>query len=208
MSTPSGQQVGRRRRRARRLDDRPPEPDTTAFHCVICHSASVPKPDGVEFYLLPCSHYQCNRCLGFAFNMAVRMRPFQPARCCSKTPSIDPEILRAGVDAAEIDKHMDTYLAQLDEHNCRDKLYCHVQTCSAFIPVEKRSHRVGTCPKCAARTCKKCRAKSHWGVCSAEQLEALRGDEQLLALAGRKNWKQCPDCSVMVERAGGCPHMM
>lgn len=174
--------------------------------CVICNS-SASSEDGVRFTKLPCGHHHCARCLGFAFNMAVRGRPFRPARCCPKTPSIDPGVLRAGVDATEVEQHMDAYLAHLDEHDCRDKLFCHAPTCSAFIPVAARSPRVGTCPKCGRKTCKRCRARSHWGACRAEALKALKGDEQLLDLAGRKNWKRCPDCGVMVERANGCPHM-
>jgi hypothetical protein len=102
---------------------------------------------------------------------------------------------------------METYIAKLDEYNCKDKLYCHVKSCSAYIPMVRRSHRIGTCPKCACKTCKKCKAQSHWGPCSAEKLKELEGDKQLLALAERRNWKQCPDCSTMVERMEGCPHM-
>lgn len=205
MSSSTGEQTGRRRR-GRRLDDRPAQPAADAISCAICQS-EVSEKDGTWFSKLPCDHYHCRRCLGFAFNMAVRSRPFQPAACCAKTPSIDPAILRTGVDAAEVEQHMDTYLAHLDEYECRDKLYCHVRTCSAFIPVAKRSHRVGTCPKCAYKTCKKCKARSHWGACAAETLQELKGDQQLLTLADRKNWRQCPDCSTMVERADGCPHM-
>jgi hypothetical protein len=103
--------------------------------------------------------------------------------------------------------HMETYLAKIEEFECTDKLYCHVKTCSAFIPVDNRAQRVGTCPKCALKTCKRCKARSHFGRCSAETLNDLNGDKQLLELAESKQWKQCPSCSTMVERIQGCPHM-
>jgi len=205
MSSVSVHPPGGRHRRGRRLNDRPALPEPEPIFCIICDAQ--PDQGNSKLYKLSCNHYHCARCLNFNFNMCVRGRPFAPARCCPKTPIIDPELLREAVDAPDIEKHMDAYLAHLDEHSCKVKLYCHAKTCSAFIPADKRSNRVGTCPKCGLRTCKKCKAKSHWGPCSAERLKDLKGDEQLLALAGKKNWRQCPDCSMMVERLAGCSHM-
>lgn len=177
--------------------------------CIIC--GSEPKQGGEDsgnYWQLDCNHYHCGECLAVNFNMAIKSKPFSPARCCSLHPIIDTEVFRDGIDPAELKKHLDTYIARIDEYNCKDKLYCHVETCSAFIPMAQRTHRVGTCPKCARRTCKKCRAKSHWSACSAEQLKALEGDKQLLALAKNKNWKQCPNCQTFVEKVDGCPHML
>lgn len=181
----------------------PPE-----MHCVVCQCPCAPGPDGDQLYkLLPCNHHHCTRCLRFNFTMTLRAKPFSPARCCGLTPSIDPESLIAAMDPGEVSKHMETYLAKLDEYNCKDKLYCYIKNCSTHIPMARRSQRVGTCPKCSWKTCKKCKAKSHWGACSAEKLKDLERDKQLLALAEERNWKQCPDCSTMVERMEGCPHM-
>ncbi|OIW28831.1 hypothetical protein CONLIGDRAFT_393268 [Coniochaeta ligniaria NRRL 30616] len=202
MSSSSSRRQGGRGR-AQRMLLQPPE-----VHCIICQCPCIPGSDSGKLYkLLGCNHQHCGRCLTFNFNMAIRAKPFAPARCCSLTPSIDPETLKAGVEPAEVKKHMETYIAKLDEHNCKDKLFCHVKTCSAHIPMSRRSHRVGTCPNCACKTCKKCKSKSHWGACSAEKLKDLEGDKQLLALAQSRNWKQCPDCSAVVERMDGCPHM-
>lgn len=177
------------------------------IHCIICHCSGSSRPDSAKLYKLPCNHHHCGHCLGFNFNMAIRSRPFLPAKCCGVTPVIDVETLKAGVDLAEVNKHMDTYIAKLEEFNCTDKLYCHVKTCSTHIPMDRRSHRVGTCPRCGFKTCKKCKASSHFGVCSPARLKDLEGDKQLLALAEKRNWKQCPNCSAMVERVEGCPHM-
>jgi hypothetical protein len=190
------------------VEDRPLEPLKNAVFCIGCYTTPKPSdPNAPQLFKLDCGHHHCSRCLTLNFAARVKSKPFRPARCCPAAHPIDPEILKAGADSIVVEDFMDRYLALFDEYTCKDKLYCHVKACSTFIPTDQRTQRTGSCPKCHLRTCKRCKARSHFSACAAGALEQAKGDTQLLALASQQNWKQCPKCSIVVERVAGCWHM-
>ncbi|KAI0830996.1 hypothetical protein F5Y06DRAFT_301745 [Hypoxylon sp. FL0890] len=173
----------------------------TTRQCVICLE---------EFPLdavntLGCGHAHCAKCLKANAHLALRTVPFVPAKCCLVIPN--PTLERAGVFTVD---EMKQYKHLTEEAtNTHSKLYCHDKSCGAFIPTETMKRRVGECPNCGKNTCRTCRQKSHWGPCNQETLQEARlADELVYSLAESKGWKRCPNCLNIVQKAGGCNHVV
>ncbi|GAW20178.1 hypothetical protein ANO14919_096750 [Xylariales sp. No.14919] len=107
------------------------------------------------------------------------------------------------------DQELAQYEIKIQElTNPSGNLYCHSADCGAFIPTTNRKRRVGECVMCSKKTCKACKAKSHFGPCDKAKLEASkRAEDQVYLLAEQKGWKRCPNCLALVQKEGGCNHM-
>ncbi|XP_028412748.1 ATP-dependent RNA helicase DEAH12, chloroplastic-like [Dendronephthya gigantea] len=70
---------------------------------------------------------------------------------------------------------------------------------------------VFTCPECNTQTCKKCGDSGHEKFDTCEAFKASKGisrsDQQLKEWAKGANTRECPKCSVMIEKNSGCEHM-
>ncbi|TRX98865.1 hypothetical protein FHL15_000207 [Xylaria flabelliformis] len=155
-----------------------------------------------ELRVLFCNHWHCRSCLRGNVRVALSSRPFAPAKCCSVIPA---ELLRqfGGLTTNEIEQ----YKVKMEElTNPRSKLYC--WGCAAYIPNAQRTKRVGDCSVCGKRTCKACRAKSHFGACDKTKTQADGAVEDgVYLLAELKGWKRCPNCLNLIQKNGGCNHM-
>lgn len=80
--------------------------------------------------------------------------------------------------------------------------YCSSPTCSKFLPPSAIHGPLGICPRCKTRTCIPCGKNEHSGVCKQDK-EGKKFED----LAKKKGWKQCPNCSQILERTFGCLHM-
>ncbi|KAI0553482.1 hypothetical protein F4679DRAFT_599648 [Xylaria curta] len=90
--------------------------------------------------------------------------------------------------------------------NPRIKLYC--WGCAAYIPNSRRTKRIGDCSACGKRTCKTCRAKSHFGACDKTKIQADgEAENNVYLLAESNGWKRCPNCLNLIQKSGGCNHM-
>ena len=145
---------------------------------------------------LQCLDYWCDACLERRYRLALKDETMYPPRCCL-----------SAVLLKDVKKHLPKALvrelqARQLELNTKDKTYCHKPTCSEFIAPHSIHNNEAICQKCNARTCKKCRAKWHFGPCSAGDAAAF------MQVASSNDWKRCPTCRRMVEKADGCNHMM
>jgi hypothetical protein len=169
--------------------------------CIICGVA----PGPTRLIQLECSHNHCRPCLARNFEVSLNTNPFRPARCCS---TIKTNIIRSATlpDPSAFQR----YREQLTEYETAEKLYCHVKTCQAFIPMLLRVGLAGRCRRCHAKTCRNCSRKSHLGACRNGQPRAARvidPETRLMELARLQGWKRCPMCKAMVMKNGGCNHI-
>ncbi|KAI1183974.1 hypothetical protein F5B17DRAFT_443013 [Nemania serpens] len=169
--------------------------------CVIC-GEEYPRQ---ELYDILCGHWHCKECLkSNALTALNSSHPFTPAKCCFV---IAKELLHEL--GALTGEELKRYTAKMEElTNPRGSLYCWGEDCGTFIPSSSRTRRVGECVQCGRKTCKSCRAKSHFGACDAAKMKAAKETEESIhQLAEVKGWKRCPNCSNFVQKNGGCNHM-
>ncbi|MBE3043994.1 hypothetical protein IMZ48_15775 [Candidatus Bathyarchaeota archaeon] len=163
-------------------------PENNNRGCVACREAVEPS----RLVLIPCSHEYCHGCLAEVFKVATTS--LFPPRCCNQRIPIDaykshlPPDLVAKVKAKEA------------EHRTPNRTYCHA--CSALIPPATSKGNTATCPACRAWTCVSCKGKTHLDACPED-----RGSQEVLRIASKQGWMQCPRCSSMVEQTYGCEHM-
>ncbi|TYG64369.1 hypothetical protein ES288_D06G102500v1 [Gossypium darwinii] len=62
------------------------------------------------------------------------------------------------------------------------------------------------CPLCKRVFCVQCKVAWHSGAdcIKFQKLKNLGSDAMLVDLAKRKKWRQCPNCSIYVEKSAGC----
>ncbi|KAI0866383.1 hypothetical protein F4860DRAFT_508777 [Xylaria cubensis] len=162
--------------------------------CAICDE----KYPIIELHVLSCNHWHCRSCLRGNVRVALLSNPFVPAKCCTVIPA---GLLRqfSGLTTNEIEQ----YKVKMEElTNPRGKLYC--WGCAAYIPNAQRTKRVGDCSVCGKRTCKVCRAKSHFGACDKTKTQADgEAEDGVYLLAELKGWKRCPNCLNLIQKSGG-----
>ncbi|KAG6232500.1 hypothetical protein E4U26_004979 [Claviceps purpurea] len=131
--------------------------------CVACTS-DVALLDAVR---CACSHYYCRGCMVELFSATINDESLFPPRCCRVPISLD--LIRSFLSA----KLLGTYLAKKLEYETIDKTYCHVSTCSTFVPPVFLRDGVATCIKCQSKTCTMCKDRMHTqGDCPADTLTA------------------------------------
>ncbi|EME89461.1 uncharacterized protein MYCFIDRAFT_27742 [Pseudocercospora fijiensis CIRAD86] len=167
-------------------------PPVAYIQCVSCTS-DVPDSDA---YKAHCEHDYCDGCLDQVFNQALIDERFYPPRCCQQ--DIPYEDVRDFLS----ERTAQNFAAKKPELDDPKRIYCHVQTCSAYIPQDARANDVGRCPTCPASTCLDCKGTAHDGDCPENEATKLVEE-----LAARESWRRCPSCRRMVELRTGCNHM-
>ncbi|KAI0490019.1 hypothetical protein F4859DRAFT_509596 [Xylaria cf. heliscus] len=155
---------------AESLSDGPP-PNALGT-CSICNGDYPTK----DLCALICGHIHCRDCLQMNFRTALESRPFLPARCCL-TLSIDQFHDYDPLTEKEVRE----YHNRMEElTTTQGKLYC--WGCAAYISIDRRTKRIGDCDLCGKRTCRTCRAKSHFGPCDKTKLQADKAAEDSVVL--------------------------
>lgn len=161
-------------------------------HCVACTS-DVAFFDTVR---CPCSHEYCRNCITELFSAAINDESLFPPRCCKKP-------IPLGLNQIFLPpKLLGTYKAKELEYGTPNRTYCHVPTCSTFVPPAFVRDDVATCVKCRSKTCAICKERSHAGDCPADTstLDVLR-------IAADNGWQRCHSCHSMVDLTMGCNHI-
>ncbi|SCO85803.1 uncharacterized protein FRV6_09930 [Fusarium oxysporum] len=153
---------------------------------------------------VPCEHDYCCPCLIRTFELSLTS-PWQfPPDCC------DEEIPLRVIEQHLPENVVQRYREKLVEHETRDRTYCSNRQCLKFIPPKNISDSGEPCYRdeeqctaCNEITCTNCKNKAHTGACE-QQVER----EQALALAESEGWKRCARCGHLIERNGGCTHLV
>ncbi|KAL7951526.1 hypothetical protein V8C42DRAFT_304332 [Trichoderma barbatum] len=161
--------------------------------CIVCND-EFPFVDTLR---CPCSHDYCRACLSNYISKAIDDESIFPPRCCGQPIPLDG-VNQIFVSAGILGK----YRAKELEYNSVKRMYCHVPSCSMFIPTQFIQDEVATCVKCRKKTCVICKGASHQGDCPKDTATA-----DLLRVAGDRGWKRCYRCRRVVELAHGCNHI-
>ncbi|KAK1992789.1 IBR finger domain-containing protein [Colletotrichum falcatum] len=161
--------------------------------CTICLDIFI----RADMARCPCRHQYCQTCLRTLFESSLRDESLFPPRCCGTSIPINdyrqflPSTLVTEFRAKEV------------ELSTSNRTYCHIQTCSRFIPKEFIKADVATCQRCGQRTCTMCRGAEHKDQdCVQDTLT-----QNLLEVAAASGWQRCFSCRTIVELDHGCNHM-
>ncbi|KAH9873267.1 hypothetical protein J1614_005665 [Plenodomus biglobosus] len=172
------------------------KPTDDVTMCVACMEA-VPVTATLTLACEPEAHTYCRACLEDLFSSSIVNTDLFPPRCC-KIP-IPIEICRA-ILPKDLVKDFDLKIEELAIPN---PTYCSNANCSKFIRPNKITADIATCVYCHQKTCVRCKATQHNGLCPEDPHVQL-----LLDAAKRGKWQQCTNCKNMVELDYGCFHML
>ncbi|EFX00932.1 ibr finger domain containing protein [Grosmannia clavigera kw1407] len=144
----------------------------------------------------PCSHEYCRSCLATLFTASMKDESLYPPRCCRQAIPLEPN--RPFLPTSLVGQ----FLAKKVELDDTKRTYCHMQTCSTYIPAQFIKNGIGSCPRCHTRTCVICKGASHQGDCPDDP-----SVQKVLQLAAKKGWQRCYSCRRLVELELGCFHM-
>jgi hypothetical protein len=114
------------------------EPPT---ECTVCTSSVTNLPNLV----LDCGHVWCLTCVIFVFTRAAETEACFPPRCCQ------PISLSAARHLLPLEVIL-AFTRARREYMTINRIYCHVESCSAFIPRSKIFLRRARCEDCGANT--------------------------------------------------------
>ncbi|KAF2717308.1 hypothetical protein K431DRAFT_233493 [Polychaeton citri CBS 116435] len=162
------------------------------YQCHTCFGQFPPD----EISTLPCNHLYCDGCLNSLFAATLKDETLYPPRCCRQPIPFDSvRLFLNGQLAAQ-------FANKKEELDDKDKIYCHVPTCSTYI---NASHRVcdrATCQACGERTCLVCKGSVHLGDCPKDEEV-----QSVLTLAREQGWQRCNACGRVVDLRIGCNHI-
>ncbi|KAK0650154.1 hypothetical protein DIS24_g7131 [Lasiodiplodia hormozganensis] len=143
-----------------------------------------------------CRHDYCRDCLDQLFRLSMTDESLFPPRCCRQPISLDDVRMFLSTETAR------EFQRKRPELETPNKTYCHVQSCSAWIPPQSIADEVGVCPRCRLRTCTICKGSMHVGDCPWDE-----ATQQLLQTADGSGWQRCYNCRRVVELNTGCNHI-
>ncbi|RMY85511.1 hypothetical protein D0861_06399 [Hortaea werneckii] len=102
---------------------------------VECTACCDTKPTE-ETIRAPCDHAFCDQCLKRQFEGALRDEALYPPGCCKRPIAFLDVKRRLPAGLAE------RFEAKMEELDSKNRIYCHVPTCSTFIGIGHRSESV------------------------------------------------------------------
>ncbi|KAK5824932.1 hypothetical protein PVK06_019721 [Gossypium arboreum] len=176
---------------------------TPTYVCEICVE---PKPLDISFNIKGCSHFYCIECT--VKYIKSKLDDNVSRIQCPVTDYegvLDPDFYREILPRDLFNR----WGKALCEYALlgSEKLYFPYKDCSALLvnDGEKRIKRF-PCPLCKRVFCVQCKVAWHSGAdcIKFQKLKNLGSDAMLVDLAKRKKWRQCPNCSIFVEKSAGC----
>ncbi|KAF8323990.1 hypothetical protein DL93DRAFT_2176131 [Clavulina sp. PMI_390] len=161
--------------------------------CTACNDNTTT----LKSIIAPCSHPYCNGCITELFTSAMTNETLMPPRCCRVEIPLTLVARLLGVLL------VGRFTAKVQEFGTKNRLYCPISTCSAFIGSASDQKGVNVaCPRCFTMVCAYCKTTVHpsWEECSDDKDEA---SQLVLALGEREGWRRCRTCKRLVELSLG-----
>lgn len=171
----------------------PHSPAPRDVECTACTDRIHPD----QALKAPCGHYYCQGCLENLYYSCMTDEQLFPPRCCHKDFSWD----LAKHHLSQRCRSM--FGVKRIEFETKDRVYCHIPTCSAFIPPAEYTGRYAYCEGCNEITCVECKGPGH--VSSRCPVDPTL--DALLQTAQENEWKRCYGCGRMVGHKYGCYKM-
>ncbi|KAJ0384953.1 hypothetical protein COL922a_007299 [Colletotrichum nupharicola] len=144
-----------------------------------------------------CNHKYCPGCIIDLFEASINDESLFPPRCCGNVFSAAEHEHVLGYELLE------RWRVKEVEYTTPNRTYCHVPTCSAFIPPSRIDGDVGYCPVDCHSTCTLCKGPAHpHHACEQDQ-----ATQEFLRIAAENNWQRCTHCQAIVELNQGCYHI-
>ncbi|KAK5123511.1 hypothetical protein LTR85_002549 [Meristemomyces frigidus] len=146
---------------------------------------------------MPCSHYYCRDCLENLYTSSMTDETLFPPRCCHQEFPYDL------VKRLLTQRCRSKFGQKRIELETKDRTYCYIATCSAFIKPDNYVGSGALCPQPEhGWTCIKCKNAYHLGECPRDETMDV-----LMATAEEQQWQRCFGCRRVVELKLGCNHI-
>ena len=182
--------------------------------CSICYERFTKK----NIIILDCSHKVCPPCLNIYLHNLINEGKVsgQDLSCPDCSESLLPSIIQRNVSSEDWDK-ITIFTLNLELMKIKSKIdnkLIKCPRCSLFVDVGSDMYII-SCYKCKTRYCVFCQNEHDEQTTCAEysnwQIENNQSEKLYNELVEkRKNehkFKDCPNCSSMIEKSEGCNHM-
>lgn len=139
-----------------------PPPPVRRVACIACSDDYHPR----DIVKAPCNHDYCRDCLENLYEGCMTDETLFPPRCCHQ--EFPWELVRHAL-TQQLRSRFGSKRVELET---KDRTYCHVPTCSAFIKPDTYVGNGGKCPKIMLAhgwTCVDCKQAYHLGVCPKDE---------------------------------------
>ena len=172
--------------------------------CSIC----LDEKSKADFVTLSCQHSYCQVCVEYLVDQAIREKNTNQLKCpnqeCARTISQE-DIRSITNDQAKIDAIAEIRTRELLAKESETK-QCPTPDCSYAFLSPKNVKQSITCPQCDKQYCSACLIK-HTQDVTCEQADKNKTEERQSEEWKKINARQCPQCSKVIYRDGGCPSM-
>lgn len=151
-----------------------------------------------------CGHTMCEECWQQYVLLKVSDADLISLRCAAPQckEALPSSMLRSLLSDA-MWKRLQEMLDDAHVSTATTLSYCPKPTCGRVLLRNTPNAALVNCSTCSGTWCPKCGGEPHWPA-RCDQV----GRQRYGALEwGLSDTKRCPNCAIVIEKTGGCPHM-
>ncbi|XP_060068693.1 uncharacterized protein LOC132548818 [Ylistrum balloti] len=158
-----------------------------------------------------CGHPYCKECVKVQIQTSITNREF-PIKCemedCTTLFTWHDIINLSKMGFLNISELTDASVSNFIQGNKKDFRFCLTPDCPVVYRVTETG-KAFICPECDIKICTNCHVQFHDGItCAMFKLEENEDPSVRRWIASNKeNRKRCPNCTMPIEKNGGCNHM-
>ena len=177
--------------------------------CPVCYDF-IDEP-----YRLACGHAYCHSCLHHFLLTTLDTKQF-PLSCMGDEANcgvpIPLPVIERFLVPAQFKRLLEVSFLDYIGRNPDNFRYCITPDCLELYSLESDSaDGIFRCPSCFASTCVSCLEDHDGFTCGEWRIrQDLEAQERMLEgwAEGSENVKKCPRCKILIEKNGGCNHMI